>query len=99
MGKGASICTYEATRACALQDGQMFSFTDATIDEEDGDSKDNSADVPPPFSLGNMADKHVYPAPRASKLHSVPPDKEEQIMWPQGTTGYQCERKSNGHWL
>ena len=51
------------------------------------------------LGLASMAEKNMFIGTKTGMLHMVPLDREDDIVWPEGTRNLQCVKATSGHWI
>ena len=92
VGDNAKTCTHQATITGVLPNGQVMKYSAPVIPGEE-------SPVPPLYGLDSMAADNTFFDTRHGKLAMVPDGKENEIVWPKGTTFIQMVKAPSGHWL
>jgi hypothetical protein len=94
IGDNAKTCTHKAKVYCALETGELVSYTTPVIPK---DLPSGTSPVPALYALDDMAAENTYFGTRNGLMALVP--NEASIQWPEGTRFRQCEKAPSGHWL
>jgi hypothetical protein len=94
IGGGANTCTHKAKVYCALDTGELVSYTTPVIPK---DLPSGTSPVPALYALDDMAAENTYFGTRNGLMALVPDGTS--IQWPSGTRFRQCEKAPSGHWL
>jgi len=92
VGDNTKRCTHQAQIPCMLDTGNTMLYNPTVI-------PGSPSPVPPLYSLDAMAWLNTFFGTANGLMAHVPKGKEDQIIWPEGTTFNQCHKARSGHWL
>ena len=90
VGAGTKTAVENSGIRGVLATGDTIDFTAATLPD---------SDIPMLLGPASMAEKNIYIGTKSGLLHMVPPDRERDIAWPEGTRSLQCVKAASGHWI
>ena len=90
VGKDSETCEVVRSAPGALEDGSLIKFKAPDIP---------NSTVPALCGMEAMDEHNMAPLPWSNQLVKVPKGRENEIVWPQGTTFIQCRRAKTGHMM
>ena len=95
VGHGHQQCSKRCTMPMCLPAGVVMKYTTPVMDRQLG----TPSPCPTLGGLKMMASMNVYFGTACGLMALVPAGKDEEIVWPKGTTFINCEPAPSGHWL
>ena len=92
VGDNSKVCRYRAHIPGILDHGERMRTAPQVIDDE-------KCEVPHLYGLEDMEFRNIFFGTRNGVMASVPNGKEDEIVWPKGTTFTQCRKAKSGHWI
>ena len=90
VGKDSEKCTTIQSVPGVLEDGTVIQYDAPRIP---------GSSVPALCGMQTLDEQNMGVLPWSNQLAKVPRGKEQEIIWPEGTTFIQCRRAKTGHML
>ena len=90
IGKESEKCTMVQSVPGVLEDGTFIQYDAPRIP---------GSSVPALCGMQTLDEQNMGVLPWSNQLVKVPKGKEQDIIWPEGTTFIQCRRAKTGHML
>ena len=90
VGKDSEKCTTIQSVPGVLEDGTIIQYDAPRIP---------GSSVPALCGMQTLDEQNMGVLPWSNQLVKVPKGKEQDIIWPEGTTFIQCRRAKTGHML